>query len=120
MTSLTACCPPQSDSSNVTQPFETSTGAIKEFLIDDKGLTAFDCTKSTEKCGSTDSYPANVIPFAAVKPLCGDANEKMITEICGAEITNDRWVKMIPWWFWVVFGLIVLAMIISMIGMFVK
>lgn len=123
MTSLTACCPPKLGSSNTTQPIETSTGAIKGFVLDDKDITAYDCTKSTsttEKCGTTGSDPAKVIPFSAVKPLCGDAAEKMITEICGADVTDDKWVKLTPWWFWVVFGLIVLAMIISMIGMFVK
>jgi hypothetical protein len=117
MTSLTACCPP---SSNITVPIQTSTGAIKGFVLDDKDITAFDCTKSTEKCGTAGPDPVNVIPFSVVKPLCGDAAEKMITEICGADVTNDKWVKLTPWWFWVVFGLIVLAMIISMIGMFVK
>lgn len=120
----TVCCPAMvSTSTSVRIPgaFETSTGAIKEFQIDGDTLTSGDCvpTPTTGTCTAPTTTTPEV-PYTSIKPLCGDASEKMLVEICGADLSSDRWVKMIPWWFWVVFGLVVLAMIISMIGMFVK
>ena len=112
----TACCPAM-PAGYTTAPIETSSGIIKEFHIDNKDntLTSEEC-KSAATCTGVTAQP--VIPFTSIKPLC-DGNQQLFAEICGEE-GKDRWVKLIPWWFWVVFGLVVLAMIISMIGMFVK
>lgn len=104
-----ACCPGDGIA------YETGDGDIVQFSEDKQGkLVTEECeliTTNDQKCIGSEKESLTV-PWTFTEPMCDPAGE-IFREVCGA--AHDHWVKMVPWWMWVIVGLIALGMIISTI-----